>query len=130
MPNTGRPQGATVTLRRRDTGLEETSSWNQAPVELVASAAPWRTFRWCRGQCHFSGSYWSFTERDHIVYESRLELSRLLFADFDPSVHRIAAQPFLLRARVDGRERKHIPDYFLLTTEGPGGRRQAACPFV
>src|ERR1700761_4734897 len=29
-------------------------------------------------------------ERDHVVYESRLELSRLIFADFDWAVQRIA----------------------------------------
>jgi hypothetical protein len=29
----------------------------------------------------------------HVVYESRLELARLIFADFDRSVHRIVAQP-------------------------------------
>lgn len=41
--------------------------------------------------------------RDHVIYESRLELSRLLFADFDPSVHGIVAQPFLLKTTSRGR---------------------------
>jgi hypothetical protein len=58
-------------------------------------------------------------ERDHVVYESRLELSRLIFADFDRAVRRIMAQPFLLKAKVDGKIRKHIPDYFLVTDHGP-----------
>lgn len=49
--------------------------------------------------------------RDHVIYESRWELSRLLFADFDPSVRGIVAQPFLLKALVEGQARKHIPDY-------------------
>jgi hypothetical protein len=31
--------------------------------------------------------------RDHVIYESRLELSRLIFADFDRAVHRILASP-------------------------------------
>ncbi len=57
--------------------------------------------------------------RDHVVYESRLELARLIFADFDRAVQRILAQPFLLKAKVDGKIRKHIPDYFLLTDRGP-----------
>jgi hypothetical protein len=56
---------------------------------------------------------------DHVVYESRLELSRLLFADFDRTVRRIVAQPFLLRSAGDGVQRKHIPDYLLLTDDGP-----------
>lgn len=108
-----------VTVRRRDTGTEESASWDQASVELLGQAAPWRTFRWHHGQRHFSGTYWSSTEGDHVIYESRLELSRLLYADFDASVGRIIAQPFLLRARVDRQERKHVPDYLLLTDEGP-----------
>jgi hypothetical protein len=45
----------------------------------------------------------------HVIYESRLELARLLFADFDRSVHRICAQPFLLVARSHGRMMQIIP---------------------
>jgi hypothetical protein len=82
-------------------------------------AAPWRTFRWCKGQKHYSGTYWAATVRDHVIYESRLELARLLFADFDLSVCGMVAQPFLLKAVVEGKARKHIPDYFLITEHGP-----------
>lgn len=57
--------------------------------------------------------------RDHVVYESRLELSRLLFADFDPSVRGIVAQPFLLKAVLEGKVRRHIPDHLLLTGQVP-----------
>ena len=39
------------------------------------------------------GAYWSSTERDLVTYESRLELARLLFADFEPSVLSIVASP-------------------------------------
>jgi hypothetical protein len=85
----------------------------------LQSAVPWRTFRWHKGQKHYSGTYWAATVRDHVIYESRLELARLLFADFDPSVRGIVAQPFLLKAVVEGKARKHIPDYFLTTEDGP-----------
>jgi hypothetical protein len=44
----------------------------------------------------------------------RLELARLLLADFDPDVTAIAAQPFLLRARISGRVRRHVPDFLLV----------------
>ena len=37
-----------------------------------------------------------------MIYESRLELARLLFADFDRRVKHIVAQPFLLRTKVGG----------------------------
>jgi hypothetical protein len=60
------------------------------------------------------GYYWSATSGGHVIYESRLELARLLLADFDPDVAAIAAQPFLLRARAGGRVRRHVPDFLLL----------------
>ncbi|MFV8160555.1 TnsA-like heteromeric transposase endonuclease subunit [Mycobacterium sp. 134] len=88
-------------------------------INELANAAPWRTFRWHRGQKHYSGTYWSSTVGRHVIYESRLELSRLLFADFDTSARQIVAQPFLLRATVDRKPRKHIPDYLLITDAGP-----------
>jgi hypothetical protein len=42
---------------------------------------PWRVFRWYQGQQHYSGTYWSSTQRDHVIYESRLELAALLLSD-------------------------------------------------
>lgn len=54
-----------------------------------------------------------------MIYESRLELARLLFADFAPDVRNVVAQPFMLKAVVEGRLRRHIPDYLLLTDDGP-----------
>lgn len=36
---------------------------------------PWRSFRWHKGQAHYPGLYWSATMRDHVGYESRLELA-------------------------------------------------------
>lgn len=80
---------------------------------------PWRTFRWYRGQKHYSGFYWSSTESSHVIYESRLELSRLLYADHDAAVHRIVAQPFLLKTVVGGRLRRHVPDFLLVDDQGP-----------
>ncbi|MFI0042600.1 hypothetical protein ACH4M7_06180 [Streptomyces sp. NPDC017249] len=88
---------ATVSIRQQRGVLVEDRDWGTAPVDLLQSACPWRTFRWYKGQKHYSGTYWSATVRDHVIYESRLELSRLLFADFDPSVRGILAQPFLLK---------------------------------
>lgn len=87
--------------------------------DVLCRALPYRTFRWYRGQRHYSGSYWSSTNCAHVIYESRLELARLLMADFDTSVTKIVAQPFLLRVRVDGKMRRHIPDYCLLTQDAP-----------
>ncbi|MUL67060.1 transposase [Mycobacterium sp. CBMA 234] len=99
--------------------MEVTHEWLAAGVDGLAGAEPWRTFRWYHGQKHYSGAYWSSTARGHVIYESRLELSRLIFADFDPTVRHIIAQPFLLRTTVGGKSYKHIPDYLLITTAGP-----------
>lgn len=108
-----------LSLRRADQGLEEDLEWESVPLDLLRSAQPWRTFRWYRGQKHYSGTYWSATVRDHVIYESRLELGRLLFADFAPGVRHVIAQPFLLKAMVQDKLRRHIPDYLLLTYDGP-----------
>lgn len=84
---------------------------------VLAAGRPWRVFRWRQGQAHYSGWYWSATIGGHVVYESRLELARLLLADFDPSVVAIAAQPFLLAAPDGGRVRRHVPDFLLVDGE-------------
>ena len=73
--------------------------------------------RSARGQSHYPGFYWSATTGAHVVYESRLELARLLVADFDPAVTAIAAQPFLLRALAGGRVRRHVPDFLLVRAD-------------
>jgi hypothetical protein len=111
----------TVTVRFRAAPGADVSevSLADADTHVLATAYPWREFRWRAGQKHYSGTYWSATEGRHVIYESRLELARLLFADFDRSVHRICAQPFLLALRFNGVERKHIPDYLLITEHGP-----------
>jgi hypothetical protein len=115
VPEAGISQRPTVSVRSKDSLEEVCTEWHQASLKLIGNAAPWRTFRWYHGQKHYSGTYWSATEQAHVIYESRLELSRLLFADFDTAVNRIIAQPFLLRAVIGKRERKHVPDFLLLT---------------
>src|SRR5580700_5427239 len=86
----------------------------QVTAGQVVSAVPWRMVRSARGQAHYPGCYWSATAGGHVIYESRLELARLLLADFDPGVVAIAAQPFLLRVQAGGRVRRHVPDFLLL----------------
>jgi hypothetical protein len=87
-------------------------------------SVPWRQVRSLHGQAHYSGSYASATMGGFVVYESRLELARLLLADFDPQVRGIYAQPFLLAARVSGLVRRHVPD-FLLVSEAEAGAAPA-----
>ncbi len=86
----------------------------QPPVDALLDARPWRTFRWYKGQQNYLGSYWSATERRHLMYESRNELAHLVCVDFDRSVTRILTQPFQLQVVVNGKRRQHTPDFLLL----------------
>jgi hypothetical protein len=45
-------------------------------------------------------------------------MARLLLADHDPRVVAIAAQPFRVSAEVDGRTRRHVPDFLLVDAGG------------
>jgi hypothetical protein len=99
-------------------GSERTLPLERVRTQDLAMACPWRTFRSYREQPFYSGMYWSATMGAHVVYESRLELARLLLADFDRAVVTIVAQPFQLRARIDGRMRRHVPDLLLRDETG------------
>jgi hypothetical protein len=63
--------------------------------------------------------YWSATEAKLVGYESLLELSRLLMADFDRSSKRIVSQPFQIKAGIEGERLTRIPDYLVLGEEEP-----------
>jgi hypothetical protein len=102
-----------VSLRMADGG-EASFPLRQVQGRQVVAAVPWRKTRSARGQAHYPGYFWSATTGGHVIYESRLELARLLLADFDRSVTAIAAQPFLLQARVAGTARRHVPDFLLV----------------
>jgi hypothetical protein len=104
---------------RRDMDTVKTYDWAASAIDIAEPVVPWRTFRWVYGQRHYSGSYWSATTVGHVIYESRLELARVIYADFDQTVNHIVAQPFQLQARVRDKVRRHVPDYLLLTESGP-----------
>lgn len=106
-----------LSVRRADGDIVDVAV-NDVGSAVLAEAVPWRTWRWYHGQQHYSGLYWAVTERDHVPYESRLELARLTLADFDPTVDHIVAQPFLMTTLVDGVTRRHVPDYLLLRATG------------
>lgn len=95
-----------------DTTLRELS------VDEVISGRPVREFRWWKGKRHYSGWYWSSTTGGHVIYESRLELARILLADQDLNVVAIAAQPFLLEGIDGDRVRRHVPDLLLAHADG------------
>lgn len=80
------PESAVVKFRSGSDGSELCRPWSAVSSDALREAASWRTFRWYKGQKHYSGTYWSATCTGHVIYESRLELARLLMADFDRSV--------------------------------------------
>lgn len=88
------------------------------PPDDVLAGCPVREFRWWEGKRHYSGWYWSATTGAHVVYESRLELARILLADQNPDVVAIAPQPFLLEGFDGGRIRRHVPDLLLAFKSG------------
>jgi hypothetical protein len=115
-----------VSVRQADESVAEDSEWASAPLDLPRQAQSWRTFRWYKGQQHYSGTYWAATERDHVIYESRLEPARPLFADSAPDARHVVAQPFLLKAVVGGRLRRHVPDSQAASNPEPNGQARHA----
>jgi len=103
---------------RYDDGLVQEFLLDRLRVADFCGSVPWRQVRSRHGQAHYSGSYASAKMGGFVIYESRLELARLLLADFDPKVEKIYAQPFRLVARVGGRVRRHVPDFLLVTVAG------------
>lgn len=115
----GSPGSADVSVRyRRDDGLFVDTTLQQLIVDDVLAGLPVREFRSYKGRRHYSGWYWSSTTGAHLVYESRLELARLVVADQDPTVVAIAAQPFLLEGPDGSRVRRHVPDLLLAHADG------------
>jgi hypothetical protein len=96
-----------------------TTAWSDLDADAVAAGVPWRTFPWYLGQESYSGVYWCATVGSLVGYESRLELSHLMMADFDRSVKRIASQPFQLRHCTNGVIHRRVSDYLLCTENGP-----------
>lgn len=76
MATRSKPQSVMVIYRSSANGEDMSRPWDESKAAALGQARPWRTFRWHRGQKHYSGTFWSSTERDHVIYESRLELTR------------------------------------------------------
>jgi hypothetical protein len=53
-----------------------------------------------------------------VAYESRLELARIMLADFSLAVTGLVAQPFQLTGPDGGRDRCHVPDLLLVSSDG------------
>jgi hypothetical protein len=62
----------------------------------VERAVPIRRFFAWPGKGNYEGFWWSSTVRAHVPFESLLEREYLMWADFDPDIGAIAAQPLAL----------------------------------
>jgi TnsA-like endonuclease N terminal len=103
---------------RRVSGEFVDTALDRLSVNEVTAGRPVREFRSYRGRRHYSGWYWSATVGNLLAYESRLELARVMLADFDPDVTAIAAQPFQLAGLDRGELRRHVPDLLFETRDG------------
>lgn len=111
--------GRTVQVRyRRADGEPVETELDRLVVSEVLAGRPVREFRWYRGQRHYSGWYHAATVGGLVAYESRLELARILLADFDRNVVGLAAQPFQLTGPDGDRIRRHVPDLLLVHADG------------
>jgi hypothetical protein len=106
-----------VRYRGADGEFADTTLDRVVPEDVVAGL-PVREFRWYKGRQHYSGWYWSSTMCRLVAYESRLELARIMLADFDPEVAGLAAQPFQMTASDGGKDRRHVPDLLLVGRDG------------
>jgi hypothetical protein len=103
---------------RRSNGRLVEAELDRVPVDDVAAGLPVREFRWYHGRKHYSGWYHASTTGRMVAYESRLELARILIADFASEITEIAAQPFQLVGPDGARIRRHVPALFLVHADG------------
>lgn len=58
---------STLSIRRTDSAVDEVGGRSSPSFDLMRSAAPWRTFRWYKGQRHYNPDYFLSTERGPVV---------------------------------------------------------------
>ena len=119
MPLGGEHQNGRVRVRfRKADGELSDTTLDRVAVDDVVAGLPVREFRSYKGRRHYSGWYWSAGLGRLVVYESRLELARIMLADFDLAVAGLAAQPFLLAGADGSRIRRHVPGLLLAGADG------------
>jgi hypothetical protein len=89
-------------------------------VADVIAGRPIRECRSYKGRRHYPGRYWSSTVARMVAYESRLELARILLADFDPAIVALAAQPLQMIGDDGGQPRRYVPDLLLANLPAAG----------
>lgn len=72
-----------------------------------------------KGQRHLPGLFWMSKLERLVSYESRLEMVILKQLDFDPGLHDVLHQPFVLHFCWKGKRFRHTPDYLAWRTDSP-----------
>lgn len=91
---------------------------NELTLDLLAEGGPSRALARRKEMMHRNGAYFSTTNDDLLVYETRLELQRLRCADFDPRMALLRSQPFTLYGLNENRIRRHVPDFCFVDDQG------------
>jgi hypothetical protein len=87
----------------------------------VERAVPIRRFFAWPGKRNYEGLWWSSTVRAHVPFESLLEREYLMWADFEPDIVTVAAQPLaLLWPRGTIGHKSHVPDFFVRLSNDDG----------
>uniref|UniRef100_UPI003D8F6BD9 TnsA-like heteromeric transposase endonuclease subunit n=1 Tax=Gordonia sp. B7-2 TaxID=3420932 RepID=UPI003D8F6BD9 len=83
-------------------------------TSLIDGAPPIHKAVKYKGRKNYSGNAYVVTGNRSVPYESLLEMSRIMIADFDPAVTAINPQAFRLLRRDGDRVLARYPDLFLL----------------
>ncbi|ROQ37060.1 hypothetical protein EDF46_2506 [Frondihabitans sp. PhB188] len=110
------PHGCVVVintgLRRRNVPLDSLTERD------LIDCYPVRRFQRNYAQGHKPGTVWLHTNRDLVAFESQLERSFAVLADFHPEIVHIASQPMTMRFRWREEDTTHTPDYLILSSCG------------
>lgn len=92
---------------------------HQADPVMIDGGLMVRTIPKYRGRRNYSGWAWVATGARTVPYESLLERSRVLIADFDPAVVGITSQGLELTGFNAQAEVRRFPDLFLMRRDAP-----------
>jgi len=71
-----------------------------------------------RTQKNIPGYFWMAQTEQHVWYESRLELMILKTIDHEREVRGAISQPLLLSFEINGKKRRHVPDFLFPLKSG------------
>lgn len=115
------PTERTRVLLRLDGTTQNDDVTADLALLSVERAVPIRRFFAWPGKRNYEGLWWSSTVRAHVPFESLLEREYLMWADFEPYIVAIAAQPLaLVWPRGTTGHKNHVPDFFVRLSNGDG----------